>query len=252
MRRLITPLGALLSVAALSTLSSCSTFDRHDVAATVNGHELTFEQLDVLSDGSTSASLQRQTLSNWIRIAAPTEGPLDITSTDQFDAAWQTMLESIAPADGAAKDAYEQGVNVSEVVCLMAFQIETATDADAVLAEIDDAESFAATATEFSISQDHVEGCATTSSLAFIAELSEADPAVGDAVLIEVAGTTPASRLIVRITPYSELSDADRLEVDRSSVTEIVVDIVTKADVYVNPRLGRWDAATATVVADEG
>ena len=44
-RRLALTAGAL--VAALS-FSSCSTFDHNDVAATVNGHELTRDQLDEL------------------------------------------------------------------------------------------------------------------------------------------------------------------------------------------------------------
>ena len=69
MRRLVKPLGALLTVAAFASLSSCSTFDRHDVAASVNGHDLTFEQLDALTN-SASASVQRETIKTWLQFAA--------------------------------------------------------------------------------------------------------------------------------------------------------------------------------------
>ena len=64
-RRLALTAGAL--VAALS-FSSCSTFDHSDVAATVDGHELTRDQLDTLVGADSTAESTRAAISAWIRL----------------------------------------------------------------------------------------------------------------------------------------------------------------------------------------
>lgn len=268
MRRFITPLGALLTVAAAASLSSCNTFERHDLAASVNGHELTFEQLDELTDGSTSASVQRDTISQWVQLAAVTEGPLDSSSAETLNAAAAGLGPSLLPeGDGPAKETYEQGVTVSDVVCLTAFQIETADDADAIIEGITDGESFAAAAAEFSVSDDLAQSgglitddsgnnCMPTSSLPlnelYVAALTEADPAVGDTVLIEFGDVDPQARVITRLRPYDELTTDDLVTVEHAAVFEAFQRIIAEADVFVNTRFGRWDATSASVVADEG
>lgn len=268
MRRFITPLGALLTIAAAASLSSCNTFERHDIAASVNGHELTFEQLDQLTDGSTSASVQRDTITQWVQLAAATDGPLDSNSADALNAAAAGLGPGLLPeGDGPAKATYEQGVTVSDVVCLTAFQIETADDADAIIEGITDADSFAAAAAEFSMSDDLAQSgglitddsgtnCMPLGSLPlneqFVAALVEADPRVGDAVLIEFGDIDPKARVITRLRAYDELSTDDLVTVEHTAVFEAFQRIIAEAHVFVNTRLGRWDATTASVVADEG
>ena len=265
MRRLIKPLGALLTVAAATSLSSCNTFDRHDVAASVNGHELTFEQLDSLIDGTTSASVQRDTLTQWVQLAAVTDGPLDSGTAESLNAAAAGLGESLLPeGDGPAKSTYEQGITVSDVVCVTAFQIESSDDADAIMEEITDADSFAAAAAEFSVSEDLAQtgglitddsgkNCLPPTSLPlnelFIAALIEADPPVGAAVLIEFGDTDPRARVITRLRPYDELTTADRVTVEHTAVFEAFQRTVASAEVYVNPRLGHWDPTSVSVVS---
>jgi hypothetical protein len=268
MRRLIKPLGALLTVAAIASLSSCSTFDRNNVAATVNGHELTFEQLDNLTNSSTSASVQRETLSKWVQVAAATQGPLDASSADAISAADLALPVLLLPeGDGPAKATYDQGMTVSDIACVMLFPIESSVDPQAIIASITDADSFATAAKKYSIQKDLADSggmllnaqgvnCASSASVtrnqAFNAALLAADPKVGDATLVEFGTTTPQAMVIVRLRPYAELAPIDRAIVEHTAVSDAMLRIVTAAHVYVNPRLGRWDAATATVVPDAG
>ncbi len=267
MRRLVKPLGALLTVAAFASLSSCSTFDRHDVAASVNGHDLTFEQLDALTN-SASASVQRETIKTWLQFAAVTGGPTDASSADALDAATAEVLGDLGGMhEEEARARYEKGLAGSPYACLGAILIEASTDEQEVISKIDGGMSLADAAEQYSAdpqlaatggavyadSTDPTTSCIPTADFtqgfapAVVEPLTTAD--VGEPVYAELSD---GARVILVLRAFAELTTDERQLLAKDFAELELTRILTTADVYVNPRLGRWDASTATVVPDYG
>ena len=265
MRRFLTPLGALCAVATVTSLSSCSTFEQRDVAASVNGHEITFEQLGELAGDSTSASVLREVLSLWVGISLQTDGDVDLTSPDGLDTARnEAVLRLAEEVRGTAKEEYELGIDGADRLCARILTLAATDDADAILEELRDGRDFVDAVQQYSVSEslkgtgglildengvNCVDAATFAQGLAAILEsIVAAAPEVGEPTLVEYGDASAPGTLILLLRPYDDLEGADLAEVEHVAVGDAVAASYENADVFVNPRLGRWDASTNNVV----
>lgn len=267
MRRTVTV--SLLALVTTVAASGCTTLQDHDVAARVNGHELTFDQLDELAGGTTDATRQRATISSWLQVGAAVPDTVAINTEEQLNAARaQAYADLIAQNDEAGRASYQLGFDGADLLCLAAIPLEASVDADAVMAEIDAGKSFADAAAEYSANAEYAasggviydqEGrnCMDPETFAqvfsiIIEPLTAANPGPGEVVLIEYGDTTPKARAIAMLRPYDSLSVDEQGQLSSTEIGLALQVIYADAEIYVNPRIGRWDAETATVIADEG
>lgn len=267
MRRTVTV--SLLALATTFAASGCSTFQDRDVAARVNGHELTFEQLDTLTGGSTSGSAVRKAIESWVQVGAVVPADVSISTEDELNAASGDALNSLVQQySEAGRAGYDKGFDGAALLCLAAIPLEASVDADAVLAEIADGKSFADAAAQYSANADYAatggviydqqgRNCMDPDTFAqvfsiIIEPLKTASPAPGEVVLIEYGDTTPKARAIAMLRPYDSLTLDEQAQLSRDEIGAALQAVYAEAEVYVNPRIGRWDVATATVVADAG
>lgn len=267
MRRTVTV--SLLALATTLAGSGCSTFQDRDVAARVNGHELTWAQLDTLAGGTSDGSRLRATLSSWVQVGAAVPDTIAIDTEAQLTSASSDVLASLVEQYSAAgRAAYDKGFDGADLLCLAAIPLEASVDADAVLAEIAGGTSFADAAAQYSANADYAasggviydqqgRNCMDPETFAqvfsiIVEPLKTAAPAPGEAVLIEYGDTTPKARAIAMLRPYDSLTVDEQAQMSRNEIGTALQALYAEADVYINPRLGHWDLATAQVVADAG
>jgi hypothetical protein len=222
----------LTAVGALS-LSSCATFNRNNVAARVGTHSITPSAARALvtpDDQHTSGDLLRQQLTAWIK--------LDVLDEQQ------------------AKATYEKGVSGSPSVCLAAIPVATLDATTQVLNALQSGVSFADAARQFSgnpalassggiVPAPDGSECMAPSALA---------PAVSAALQTTPVGQPIAANLgtfsaVLLLRPYDELSFQSRAAVTAASVSQEQLAVsLADANIYVDPRYGRWDPTTLSVV----
>lgn len=272
-------------VAALF-LSSCSAASDGDVVASVGGQELTVDELEVLltpgkavSDTTTaestptappttttdleSADGKRSIIRQWILMAATGHDMSTITDAASLkDEAEKAAEELATPYLGDAEAAYGKGWDGSPAVCLAAVFPGADVDAEAVVAEIQGGLPFADAVQKYSqdastkqnggvVALDMGNGsqpCYPTSSLneSLLEPMKGALP--GEVRVVR--GST--SQIVVEIRPFAELSTGEKVSVVPDLSQKIGTEYTKRlagATISVNPRYGRWDAATSTVVA---
>lgn len=258
MRRLALPLAAL--VAAVS-FSSCSSVDRADVAAVVNGHELTNDQLSTLVDGSTDGDTIREVLRKWIEIVAVTGDASGITTAADLDtrkAAAQTDL--LAEFSDSSRTGYERGLDGSPLLCLSAIPLDTTVPATQVLDELAGGTTFADAAKQYSIDPSLAESGGVVASTDGV-ECLAADQFNTELLsLLADAGAkvgTPTSvvlqdqEVVIMLRPFDELtfSEAELLQLASEDLGAELTARYESAAISVDSRLGTWDPATGRVVA---
>ena len=216
----------LAAAASLLALSSCATFNRNDVAARVGGKSLSSAGARALvtpDDQHTIGDLLRQQMTAWIR--------LDVLDEQQ------------------AKAQYDKGIAGSPSVCLAAIPVAAIADTAPVLAALQSGMSFADAARQYSANQALATGdgteCMPPSGLA---------QPVTDALKTTPVGQPIAANLgsfsaVLLLRPYSDLSFQARAVVAAASVSEPeLAKLLAGAHIYVDPRYGRWNAESLSVV----
>ncbi len=254
-----TVIAALLS---LLTLSSCATFNRNDVAAKVGDRSLsskTVESLASTGGAAATGDQLREQLTKWIRVtvleasngtAAPSTPP---TSAD-LDSRLSQAISTIA--GDKARTTYESGLSGSPVICLAAITVNNIDDANNVLATVNNGTPFADAARQFSTDtviaqaggivkgQDGSEcidpGTVNTAVTAALKDVPVGQP---------IAADLSTFSAVLMLRPYDELLSESKSLIARAAVPQEQLDaIVGAANIYVDPRYGRWDAASGSVV----
>ena len=232
-RRSAVPATLLVTVIGLFSLSSCATFNRNDVAARVGDRTLSASAARALvtpDDQHTIGDLLRRQLTAWIK--------LDVIDEQQI------------------RSQYAKGISGSPSVCLAAIPVASFDGTDAIMKALQAGTSFADAARQFSgnsalassggivLAEDGTE-CMPPSGLA---------PAVAEALKTTPVGQPIAADLdtfsaVLLLRPYDELSFETRAAVGAASLSESqLAATLADAKIYVDPRYGRWDPVTLSVV----
>lgn len=274
-------------VAALF-LSSCSAATDGDVVATVDGQQLTLGELEALlapakvstqpSDASTaesapteppttvseqtSAENTRAIIRQWILMAATGHDMSAITDAESLKKEAEAAAEELAtPYLPDAEAAYAKGWDASPAVCLAAIFPAADVDAQVVVSELEAGTPFADAVEKYSqdattkqtkgiVTLDLGNGqqpCYPTSSLndSLAEPMKGALP--GDLRIVQ----GPASQVIVLIRPFDQLTTGEKVSVvpDLSQkIGQEYSNRLADAKISVDPRYGRWDTATSSIV----
>ncbi len=230
---------ALLAIAAATLTAGCTTFSDNDLAARVGDAEYSrddlvaeLEELGATDEQLAVADIARGQVGVWIA---------------------ERVAEAADPA--LAEAAYAKGLFESGSICLEVVATSAQTDADAVVVELEGgtsfADVFAASNVDPALAQSNGRiGCLAIAELAIgvdnplvdsITTINANDP-YSTAVL---PGATPDEDLYVvsRLIPYDELGPNETPIVNGAlGATALGL------DVYVDPQIGTYDSATATVI----
>jgi hypothetical protein len=252
------PAGLLCGLVAVAALSGCATFDRNDVAASVGDAEVSIDDIAALQTGEEAVpgDAVRQQLTLWIRTARLQQYsnvPVDATLGSADEVAINQLVAALVdPAE--AEGRYDAGD--SSLVCPRAIPVATPEDGTGAIEAYEAGTSFADVAAQYSNDPqlaasggelDAIIGgeCVAPDGLNpdLIALLT--DIPVGSMALRELSG----GLLILQRKPFAELSAGSQQQIAASLVTEDdFAAVFDDAVISVDPRYGRWDAATFTVV----
>lgn len=141
-------------------------------------------------------------------------------------------------------------------MCLAAITLATIEEANDVLATVQSGTPFADAARQFSTGSTRDSGgiatdpdgneCLATANVLPEVTAALADAPVGQMIAADL-GTFSA---VLMLRPYDDLLLESRSLIAGTLVSQEQLDaIVDAADIYVDPRYGRWDPATGSVVA---
>ena len=255
-RRFVLAAGLL---AAAASLSSCSTFNRSDAAAEIKGEQLTRSELNQLSGGVTDGDTVRSTITKWLQLGVLGGDTANIGSSSELDARTKAAISTIsAPFMEAAKATYELGLGGAPLLCLRAIPIASPTTTDEVLTALQSGMSFADAAKKYSsdpslaangglIADANGQACLDPASLnASLIQLMQANKAVpGKPVAIAFNN----QKIIVLMRPFDDLTQSEKTGFAQKELAAELKQRLAKAKVFVSSRYGRWDSASATVVA---
>jgi hypothetical protein len=250
------------ALVALTSLTACSTFNRNDMAAQVGDRSVSSKQLEALAaTGGTAAAgdALRQELTTWIRVAvletsSGTAAPATPSTTGDLDA---RLTEAIAAIGrDSARAAYETGTGGSPLICLAAITVGSIDEANSVLTTLQSGTSFADAARQFSTDATIKEagGVVKDTNGNECLDPTTVNPAVTAALKGTPVGQPIAADLdtfsaVLMMRPYDELLPESQNSIASASVTqEQLSAIVDAANIYVDPRYGRWDPASGSVV----
>jgi hypothetical protein len=220
------------------------------------------DQLDQFTEGNSTGDAARLAISRWLQVAAVGADLGDITSLEELQAAAEeASAELAAPFLDEAEAAYALGLDGSPALCLGAVLLDETTDPQVVIDAIQGGTSLADAAATWSADPALAEagGVVTdqngTSCLAtdggvnpdVLAQLSAAGAVPGIPVEVQL----PNSKAVVLIREWDDLTQQEQVTVLPSVQTQVAAEVnarIQGADVFVDSRFGRWDAATGTVV----
>jgi hypothetical protein len=254
-RRILLASGALVAAASLS---SCTTVSRGDAAAEVNGEELTRSELNRLTGDSTDGDKVRASITSWLSVAVLGGDVSDIAdSLDLAQRRADAITELSAPFMDDARTVYEQGLDGSPVLCLGAIPVGSDADAATVVTELKGGASLADTASTYStdaalaqsgglVVDQNGKNCLDPTGFNpdLLTKLSEAGAAPGTPAVVDL-GTGP---VVVLLRPFDTLTLDEKTSLVLDQVGTDVRDRLAATDVYVNPRFGRWDPDSVSVV----
>jgi hypothetical protein len=261
-RRSACTVASLLILVALPTLSSCATFNRNDVAAKVGDRSLSSTAVETLAatgDTAATGDQLREQLTKWIRVtvledANGTAAPTAPTTSSDLDTRLSQAITTIA--GDKTRTTYETGLSGSPVVCLAAITVANIDDANKVLAAVNSGTPFADAARQFStdtviaqaggvvIGQDGSE-CIDPGSINPAVTTALKDTPVGQPIAADL--NTFSAVLMLR--PFDDLLPESKSLIASAAVSQEQIDgIVNAATIYVDPRYGRWDPASGSVV----
>lgn len=254
-RRVVLAAGALLAVASLS---SCSTFSRSDVAAEVDGERLSRSELNALTGDSSSGDAVREVIGDWLRLAVLGGDVSGVESADDLAARREAAIQALSePFLEEGRAVYELGLDGSPLLCLGAIPLPGGTDTAPILDEIAGGLSWAEAAQKYSsdpsfaangglVLDQNGGNCLSPDGFNpdLLATLADAGAAVGTAVEVAVGGA-PA---LVLLRPFDELSTTDKASFVSDKVASELLERLAAVDIYVNPRYGRWDSESVSVL----
>jgi hypothetical protein len=245
----------------LTTLSSCATFNRNDVAAKVGDRTLSAKAAETLAAaGKTATGDQlREELTKWIRVSVleastGTAAPTTATTAADLDARLSHAMVTIA--GDKLQTTYESGVNGSPVICLAAITVATIDDAKNVLAKLNSGTTFADAAHQFSTDT-------TIGNDGGIVRGQDGgeciDPAAVNPNVITALKDTPVGQpiaasldtfsAVLMMRPFDDLLPESKSKIAGAVVSQDQLDaLVSAAKIYVDPRYGRWDPDSGAVV----
>ena len=155
-----------------------------------------------------------------------------------------------------AQSTYETGMAGSPVVCLAAITVDNIDDANTALAAVNSGTSFADAAHQFSTDTAIADagGVVKGRDGSECIAPNTVNPAVTAALKDTPVGQPIAADLdtfsaVLMLRPYDELSPESKKLIASASVPQTELDaVVNAADIFVDPRYGRWDSATGSVV----
>jgi hypothetical protein len=234
------------------------------VAAKVGDRSIsakTAEQLAGAGDAPATGDELRAQLTKWIRVnvlersTGAEESAAPTTSAD-LDSRYAKALTSIA--GDKVRTLYESGVDGSPLICLAAITVNTLEEANNVLTTLQSGTPFAdaarASSTDTVIAQAGgiVKGGPNGDQECL--EPGTVNPAVVAALKGVPVGQPVAADLdtfsaVLMLRPFDDLLPESQAQIATASVSQDQIDaIVAGADIYVDPRYGRWDAVSGTVV----
>ena len=254
-RRVVLATGVLLAAA---TLSSCATFSRTDLAAEVDGVQLTRSELNTLTASTTSGDAARQVIGDWLRLAVLGGDVKGVTSADDLAARREKAIDELsAPFIEEGRPVYEQGLAGSPLLCLGAIPLAPGADTTAILAEIEGGLAWADAAAKYSndpnfagngglVLDQNGGNCLSPDGFNqdLLTKLSDAGAEVGTPVTVDVGGA-PA---LVLLRPFDDLPTTDKASFVSDQVANELLERLDAVDIYVNPRYGRWDTASVSVL----
>jgi hypothetical protein len=255
-RRFVLAAGLL---AAVVSLSSCSTFNRSDAAAEIKGEQLTRSELNHLSGGVTDGDTVRSTITKWLQLGVLGGNTAGIGSGTELDARMKDAIASVsAPFMDAAKANYELGLKGAPLLCLRAIPIASPTTTEEVLAALQSGTSFADAAKKYSSDPSLA---ANGGLIADANGQACLDPTTLNASLIQLLNANKATpgtpvaiafnnqKIVVLLRPFDDLTPTEKSGFAGKQIAAEVKQRLAKTNVFVNSRYGRWDVSTATVVA---
>jgi hypothetical protein len=246
-------------------LSSCATVDRNDVAAKVGASSLSPTNVQTLAatGGTATGDELRSQITRWIRTTVLEEanGQADVAppaTSAELDTRYAKAIAAIAGPE--VQDLYELGVNGSPAICLAAITSTSLEEANNVLTQLNNGTPFAdaarANSTDVVIAQaggivrGGVNGdqeCLDPTTINNPPLIAALGPAVVGVPFVAELGTFSA---VLMLRPFDELLPESQTLIASSIVPQERLDtIVDDADIYVDPRYGRWDPASGSVVA---
>ena len=262
-RRRSTALVTASALFASISLSSCSTFNRNDLAAKVGDRSLTAKEVEALAatgGAAAAGDALRQELTTWIRVAvlessSRTAAPTTPLTTGDLDTRLTKAVAEIGR--GTARSVYEKGLAGSPLICLAAISVASIDDANTALSALQSGTSFADGARQFSTDGAKDSGGVVTDSNGNEC-LDPTTASINPAVLTALKGIPVGQPIaldlgtfsaVLMLRPYDELRPESQSAIASATVTQSQLDgIVDAADIYVDPRYGRWEATSASVV----
>lgn len=263
-RRRSAATACILIALSCAAVTSCATVNRNDVAAEVGAVRLTPKAVETLAatgDAATGDALRAQ-ITKWIRTTAleqsnglPPAGPPSTSA--ELDTRYADAVTTIV--GDSLQSVYESGVSGSPLVCLAAITAASLEDANRVLALVNNGTPFADAARQNS----------TDTVIAQAGGIVMGGPN-GDQECLDPAGVNPAVMTalqgipvgqpivadldtfaaVLMLRPYADLLPASRLLIAGTLVSPAQLAAkIDDADIYVDPRYGRWDPDSGSVVA---
>jgi PPIC-type PPIASE domain len=245
----------------LLTLSSCTTFNRNNLAAKVGDRSLTTteaEKLASVSGAPATGDDLRTEITKWIRVsvleaARGLTAPAALSTSADLDA----RLSIASAAGDRAKELYEAGIGSTPLVCLAAITSASIGDANKVLDQLNSGASFTDMAHQFSTdagiaaaggivkSQDGKQECVDPGAIS----TTVTDALKGTPVGKPIAADLGTFSAVLMLRPYADLLPASQALIAKTGVpVEQLKVVVNAAKIYVDPRYGRWDPDSSAVV----
>ena len=239
-------------------LSSCSSTDSETgTVATANGQTLSRTQLSALTSGATNGDEARSAIGQWLQVAAVGGDLTEVASMADLQAAGQQAATDLAtPFLPTAGETYAKGLDGSPVVCLGAIPLAETTDPQEVITAMTGGMSLADAAVKYSADENQKSSggivtdangktCIDTPLNEDVtSQMTAAGAVPGKPVLLSLG----SGAAIVLIRPFDDLSQREQVSVVQNDVAKEFSKLLADASVTVNPRYGRWDAASGAVV----
>jgi hypothetical protein len=251
---------ALLAAALplVAGLSSCDKFEPNEAAATVNGSEISLDQLDDLASGSDDPTVVRAALTAWIQVVAASENPGELLTEADLTAERDRIIPPLIEATQDETQAlYEQGLDGSPLLCMAVIPLAADVESKTVLDALDNGVAFADLATQFSEDPSLIETggiiavdgqeCLPTDQ--WNADLL--DQLTSEGIVVGTPGviTLNAAEVVVLLRPFAELNEGSKSMLAQGPVGDALRELYRAADVTVNDKIGTWDPEQGLVVA---
>lgn len=252
-----------IALVAATSLTSCSTFDRADTAAIIGGEHLTRAELDAIDGNVNGGDSIRRTITTWLQLGVMGGDTAGITTASELDTRMKAAIVAIStPFQPQAEANYALGLDGAPLLCLRAIPVVAPNTPDTVLSALSGGMSFADAAKKFSsdptlaasggiVGDGNGTECldpVNQLSPELVTALKGAKLAIGAPGAIKFRG----SDIVIELRPFADLGPQQQAAFAQTLITAELKKRLDAAKVYVNPRYGHWDPASATVLALDG